>query len=58
MERYHIFDDPNWSRRSEVAYLPDAERSDLQAWLMEQAWRYADSLIGNPCRAVVNESRH
>jgi serine/threonine protein kinase/predicted Zn-dependent protease len=44
LARYEVATDRNWRERDDVRFLPDRERDELEAWLMEQALRYAVGL--------------
>jgi len=44
LARYDVMNDPNWRDRDDVRSLPDRDREELEAWLMEQVLRHAVSL--------------
>jgi serine/threonine protein kinase len=41
LERYEVANNPAWRERAEFAVLPEGERHDLEALLLEQAVRFA-----------------
>ena len=48
LARYGVLDDPDWRDRDDVRLLPDRERGDLEAWLLEQVLRHAVALRQRP----------
>lgn len=48
LARYGLTEPGDWRSRSDVSALADSDRLDLEAWLMEQAWRYAEAVITRP----------
>ncbi len=44
LDAYDVLGSEDWHRRDDVRYLPEGDRQELEAWLMEQAWRYAAAL--------------
>jgi serine/threonine protein kinase len=48
LQTYGILETPDWRDRDDVRSLPEAERGDLEAWLLEQAYRYARAVAGQP----------
>jgi tetratricopeptide (TPR) repeat protein len=48
LKDYDVFGDPNWRQRDDVRTLPEADREDLELWLMEQAFRYARAAEKRP----------
>lgn len=48
LARYGVLDDLDWRTRDDVAALASEDRGNLEAWLMEQAWRFAHSLADRP----------
>jgi serine/threonine protein kinase len=44
LDSHGVLKPGDWRDRVEVAALPRRERSDLELWLLEHAWRLADSL--------------
>jgi serine/threonine protein kinase len=46
LDRYEVLGPDNWRLRDDVRYLPDADRADLEVWILEQAWRAASSWAG------------
>ncbi len=45
---YGVATDPDWRARDDVRFLPDRERAELEAWLLEQALRLAVALGERP----------
>jgi serine/threonine protein kinase len=50
LEHYGILGakDGDWRQADEFRHLPDPDREELEAWLLEQALRYAHTLGGRP----------
>ena len=48
LARYGVLDPGDWRDRDEFRALPRPDREDLEAWLMEQALRYAAAQPGRP----------
>jgi eukaryotic-like serine/threonine-protein kinase len=48
LARYEALDNPNWRDRDDVRALPDRERGELEAWLLEQVLRHAAALRERP----------
>jgi len=48
LRRYDVPGDPGWRTRDAFRLLPDAERDDLEMWLLEQALRYGRVLALRP----------
>ncbi|MEO6807674.1 MAG: hypothetical protein ABI353_00990, partial [Isosphaeraceae bacterium] len=48
LARYEVLTDLDWRTRDDVAALAPKDRGNLEAWLMEQAWRFAHALAGRP----------
>ncbi|AMV40574.1 serine/threonine-protein kinase [Planctomyces sp. SH-PL62] len=48
LRQYDVLDDGDWRTRASVRLLPDADRDDLELWLMEQALRYGRVLALRP----------
>jgi len=48
LDHYNVLDDPNWSLRNDIRYLPEPARSDLTVWLLEQILRYTRGLANRP----------
>ena len=48
LSRYDAFDNPDWRDRGDVRSLPDRERGELEAWLLEQVLRHAVALRERP----------
>jgi serine/threonine protein kinase/predicted Zn-dependent protease len=45
---YGVLEADNWRQRDDVRTLPDGDRLDLEAWLLEQAFRLAQALADRP----------
>lgn len=45
LARFDVLGSQDWRQRSDVRALPANEREELEAWLSEQAWRYARDLF-------------
>src|SRR5262249_54829197 len=43
-----VLEPGDWRRREEVRHLPDADREELELWMMEQAFRYCLALGERP----------
>jgi serine/threonine protein kinase/tetratricopeptide (TPR) repeat protein len=57
LQDYGVFHSPGWRLRDDVRLLPAADREDLELWLMEQAYRYAHSVIAeNSSRALCDRA--
>jgi serine/threonine protein kinase len=48
LERFHVLESSDWRDRNDVRSLPEIDRLDLEAWICEQAWRYARELADRP----------
>ena len=48
LARYNVLADPDWRSRDDVRSLPDRERGELEAWLLEQVLRHAEALRQHP----------
>ncbi|HWE36671.1 MAG TPA: protein kinase [Isosphaeraceae bacterium] len=48
LARYDVLGTADWRRRDDVTALPEADREELEAWLLEQAWRLASALASRP----------
>ena len=48
LARYDVLNDPGWQDRDDVRSLPDRERGELVAWLLEQVLRHAVALGERP----------
>ncbi len=48
LARYEAATDPDWRARADVRSLPDREREELEAWLLEQVLRRAVALGDRP----------
>ncbi len=48
LERFHVLESIDWRDRNDVRSLPEIDRLDLEAWICEQAWRYARELADRP----------
>lgn len=48
LERFHVLESTDWRDRNDVRSLPEIDRLDLEAWICEQAWRYARELADRP----------
>ncbi len=48
LKRYHVLGEGDWREFSEFADLPPAVRADTEAFLLEQAYRFAGCLAGVP----------
>jgi serine/threonine protein kinase len=48
LKYYGVLEPGDWRRRDALRYLPDADREELELWLMEQAFRYCLSLCDRP----------
>ncbi len=48
LARYDVQADTDWRRRDDVRSLPDDEREELEAWLLEQVLRHAVALRLRP----------
>ena len=48
LDAYGLLKPGDWRQRDDVAHLNEPDRLDLEAWLMEQAWRYADAVAVRP----------
>ena len=48
LDHYNVSDDPRWRDRNDVRLLPDRERGELEAWVLEQVLRKAVSLSERP----------
>lgn len=43
LDRYNLLGSKDWRDRDDVRALNQADRDDLEAWLLEQAWRLAST---------------
>jgi eukaryotic-like serine/threonine-protein kinase len=48
LKYYFVLEPGDWRQRDEVRFLPDADREELERWLMEQAFRYCLALCDRP----------
>ena len=48
LDRYGVASDPDWRSRDDVRSLPDGDREELEAWLLEQVFRRASALADRP----------
>ncbi|WP_074312766.1 protein kinase domain-containing protein [Singulisphaera sp. GP187] len=48
LDRYNVLEDADWRLRNDVRNLPEPERSELEAWLLEQILRYTRALGERP----------
>jgi eukaryotic-like serine/threonine-protein kinase len=48
LKYYFVLEPGDWRRRDEVRFLPEADREELELWLMEQAFRYCLALSDRP----------
>ncbi len=48
MKEYDVLAPDDWRRREDVRNLPQAERKDLEVWLMEQVYLYCRVLADRP----------
>ena len=48
LDHYNVSDDPRWRDRNDVRLLPDRERGELEAWVLEQILRKAVALSERP----------
>ncbi|MBX6314090.1 MAG: tetratricopeptide repeat protein, partial [Isosphaeraceae bacterium] len=48
LERYEVLAADDWRLRAEVRALPPEDRLDLEAWILEQAWRLAEAMRQRP----------
>jgi eukaryotic-like serine/threonine-protein kinase len=48
LKYYGVLEPGDWRRRDDVRFLPDADREELELWLMEQAFRYCLALSDRP----------
>ena len=48
LKEYDVLSPDDWRRREDVRNLPQAERKDLEVWLMEQAYLYCLALADRP----------
>ncbi len=44
LDQYELLTSADWRARAEVATLPDHLRADLELWLLEHTWNYAQVL--------------
>ncbi len=44
LARYDVLGPEDWRDRPDVQHLPRTDREELEAWLMEQTWRFASVL--------------
>ncbi len=44
LAHYDVVDDPRWRSRDDIRFLPDRERGELEAWVIEQIFRRAVAL--------------
>ncbi len=45
LSRFGVLDPGDWRDRHDVPNLPKGQKEDLEAWVCEQAWRYARDLF-------------
>lgn len=45
---YRLLESKDWREREDVRALPQADREELELWLMEQAYRYCHELASRP----------
>ncbi|WP_435020522.1 protein kinase domain-containing protein [Tundrisphaera sp. TA3] len=43
--RYDVLGPGDWTQRDDVRYLPEPDRGDHEAWIVEHVWRYADAVV-------------
>ena len=48
LKEYDVLGADDWRRRDDVQALPEAEREDLEVWLMEQVYLYCQALADRP----------
>jgi eukaryotic-like serine/threonine-protein kinase len=48
LKEYDVLTPDDWRRREDVRNLPQAERKDLEVWLMEQVYLYCLALADRP----------
>ena len=48
LDHYNVGNDPRWRNRNDVRFLPERERGELEAWVLEQIWRKATALGERP----------
>ena len=48
LKEYDVLGPDDWRRRDDVRALPEAEREDLEVWLMEQVYLYCRALADRP----------
>jgi serine/threonine protein kinase len=48
LKLYDVLGPGDWRRRDDVRSLPEAERLDLESWLLEQGYRLAEALADRP----------
>lgn len=51
---YDVLGPADWRQRRDVSSLPEPSRQELEAWLMEQAWRHATA-VANRADAASDE---
>jgi tetratricopeptide (TPR) repeat protein len=48
LKYYAVLEPGDWRQRDEVRFLPQADREELELWMMEQAFRYCFALCDRP----------
>ena len=48
LKEYDVLGPDDWRRRDDVRALPEADREDLEVWLMEQVYLYCRALADRP----------
>ena len=48
LARYEVMGPEDWRDRPDVRHLPVEDREELEAWMMEQVWRFAAALEARP----------
>jgi tetratricopeptide (TPR) repeat protein len=48
LKEYNVFDSADWLKRDDVRCLPTSDREELELWICEQAFRFAQLLATRP----------